>query len=254
VSGLFLIEIDGRDAGAEQAWTLAFSYGHFTAMQVRGGKTRGIALHLDRLEAANRELFGASLERERVLELVRHALGEVANASVRVYCFEAGAEPAIVVTVKDPGEVTTPQRLLPVSYQRPDAHLKHFATGQAYYSRLARGKGFDDALLTGPDGAISEAGTANIGFLDADGVVWPDAPHLRGITMQLLERVLPERGIPSRRAPISLRDMPSFDGAFCTSARGVAEVSAIDDVEFGTPTALMQAVIDAYAAVPLDSL
>ena len=37
------------------------SYGHFTAMQVRAGATRGLPLHLARLDAANRELFGVPL-------------------------------------------------------------------------------------------------------------------------------------------------------------------------------------------------
>ena len=65
--------------------------------------------------------------------------------------------------------------------------------------------GFDDALLTGSEGAVSESAIANIGFFDGSGVVWPDAPLLHGITMQLLERALPELGVPSRRAPVRVR-------------------------------------------------
>ena len=76
-------------------------------------------------------------------------------------------------------------------YQRPDAHIKHLATGQAFYSRLARRNGFDDALLTAADGIVSESSIANIGFFDGSGVVWPDAPILHGITMQLLESSYP---------------------------------------------------------------
>ena len=49
------IEIDGREVDAEQLWSTASAHGHFTAMQVRGGCTRGLAFHLDRLEAANTE-------------------------------------------------------------------------------------------------------------------------------------------------------------------------------------------------------
>jgi branched-subunit amino acid aminotransferase/4-amino-4-deoxychorismate lyase len=48
--------------------------------------------------------------------------------------------------------------------------------GQACYSRLARRDGFDDALLTAPDGIISESSIANIGFFDGSGVVRPEAP------------------------------------------------------------------------------
>src|SRR5580658_3775122 len=58
--------------------------------------------------------------------------------------------------------------------------------------------GFDDALLTGPDGVISEGAITNIGFFDGNTVLWPSAPSLAGITMQLVAGALAERGIPSR--------------------------------------------------------
>lgn len=56
--------------------------------------------------------------------------------------------------------------------------------------------GFDDALLTGPGAVIAESAIANIGFFDGSTVIWPDAPALAGITMQLVTRVLAERGMP----------------------------------------------------------
>ena len=246
------IEIDGNRADAETLWSTASAYGHFTAMQVRRGRTRGLALHLHRLQAANRELFGAGLDHERVRELIRHALHGVDDASVRAYVFESDEEPTIMVTVKAPGGVSTPQRLQSARYQRPDAHLKHLATGQGFYSRQARRSGFDDALLTAPGGIVSESATANIGFLDGAGVVWPEAPLLHGITMQLLERELPELGVPSRRAPVRLQDIGSFDGAFLSNARGVAVVSQVDRVILPMPAERMQALADAYASVPWD--
>ena len=207
VSSRIRIEIDGRRASAEAVWSTASAYGHFTAMQVHGRRTRGLALHLRRLEAATNELFEVGLDRERVRELIRHALQEIEDASVRVYVFESDEEPAIMVTVKEPGDVTSPQRLQSVRYQRPDPHIKHLATGQAFYSRLACRNGFDDALLTAPDGTISESSIANIGFFDGSSVVWPDAPLLHGITMQLLEHQLPEFHVSSRRAPMRLQDI-----------------------------------------------
>jgi hypothetical protein len=81
---LLNIEIDGRGVGAETLWETASAYGHFTAMQVRGRRTRGLALHLRRLEVANRELFEFGLDHERIRWLVRHALRGVEDASVRV--------------------------------------------------------------------------------------------------------------------------------------------------------------------------
>lgn len=221
-------------------------------MQVRARRTRGLALHLARLEAANRELFEAELDGRRVRELIRHALRDVEDASVRVYAFESGDEPTIMVTVKQPGGVSTPQRLQSVRYQRPEAHLKHLATGQGFYSRLARRNGFDDALLTTADGVISETSIANIGFFDGSGVVWPAAPLLHGITMQLLERKLVELGVPARRAPVRLHDIASFDGAFLSNARGVAAVSEVDGMSLPMQARRMETIADAYASVPWD--
>jgi len=248
------IEIDGRRANAEQLWSTVSAYGHFTAMQVRGGRTRGLALHLDRLEAANRELFDVGLDRERVRGLILRALRGLEDASVRVYVFESGEEPAIMVTVKQPGGVSTPQRLQSVRYQRPDAHLKHLATDQGYYSRLARRKGFDDALLTGCDGIVSEVAIANIGFFEGSGVVWPNAPLLRGITMQLLERKLPEFGVTSRHATVRLGDIASFEGAFLSNARGVAVVSQVDDITVPMQAERIKTIVDAYASVSWDTI
>jgi len=223
-------------------------------MQVRGGRARGLDLHLARLEAANRELFDADLDAERVRELIRHALDGITDASVRVYVHEAGIGPTTVVTVKEPGDVTSPQRLRSVRYQRPDAHLKHLATDQGYHSRVARQRGFDDALLTGDAGIVSESATANIGFFDASAVVWPDAPMLRGITMQLLDRELPARGVTVRRQPIHVPDIASFEGAFLSYARGIAVVSGVDDATLPENPARMQILTDAYDAVPWDAI
>jgi branched-subunit amino acid aminotransferase/4-amino-4-deoxychorismate lyase len=248
------IEIDGNRPSAETLWSTASAFGHFTAMQVRGERTRGVELHLRRLESANEELFGAKLDGDRVRELIRHALGNRSDASVRFYVFESDDEPVPMVTVKEPAEILTPQRLRSVEYQRPAAHLKHLATSQGYYSRLARRDGFDEALLTASDGQISETATANVAFLDENGVVWPEGSFLHGITMQLLERALPEAGVPSRRVPVRLADVPSFLGAFVTNARGIGLVSGIDSFRLRHDPARVKAIADVYASLPLDPL
>ena len=243
------VELDGRPVDAATLLSTTSRFGHFTAMQVRGGRTRGLALHLRRLETANRALFDAPLDGDRVRALIRNALGDVEDASVRVYVHEGEPEPAIVVTVREPGGVTSPQRLLSVRYQRPDAHLKHLATGQAWYLRRSQRSGFDDALLTADDGLVAETAIANVGFLDGDGVVWPDAPLLEGITMQLLEAAL-----PSRRAPVRLEEIAGFDGVFLSNARGVAAVSAVDGLSLPVGTPGHDAVAAAYEAASWDRL
>jgi branched-subunit amino acid aminotransferase/4-amino-4-deoxychorismate lyase len=248
------IEIDGVEPDAERLWQIVTGYGHFTAMQVRGGRTRGLALHMERLDAANRETFGVGIDPDRVRSLIRHALGDTADASVRVYLYEGSDRPATIVTVRPPGEVTSPQRLRSVRYQRPDAHIKHVTTDQGHYRRQVQGDGFHDALLTDAGGRISETTMANIGFFDGSAVVWPDARMLRGITMQLLERALPASGVASRYVPVRLRDIPSFDGAFLTNARGIAAITRIDEVDVNLSPQRLEALIGTYASVPWDSL
>lgn len=248
------IEIDGRAVNAETLWSVASGFGHFTAMQVRDSRSRGLALHLDRLEAANRELFGTGLDASHVRHLMRHVLGDTKDASLRVYVFETGEGTATVVTVRPPGDAGTSQRLRSVRYQRPDPHLKHLATGQGFYTRFARRNGFDDALLTCADGLVAESATANICFFDGAAFVWPDAPQLHGITMQLLERRLAELGVPCVRAPVSIADVASFAGTFVTNARGVAPVSAIDDTPLDTDSEQLDVLAGAYASVPWDEL
>jgi branched-subunit amino acid aminotransferase/4-amino-4-deoxychorismate lyase len=252
-----IIEIDGSAVSDRLLLGLA-PYGHFTAMQVRGGCTRGLDLHLRRLDAAGRELFGAGIDGDKVLERIGHALGDVEDASVRVYMLarEAGEGPSTVVTVRPPGEMPeAPQRLEAVPYQRTVPHVKHVGDfGQTYYRQLAQGHGRDDVLLTAPDGAISECGIANIAFVDATGIVWPDAPALSGITMQLVEPRLAAAGLPSRRATVRLADLPDYRGAFVTNARGIAPVGQIDDLDFGVDTELMGAVAAVYEGVPWDPI
>lgn len=247
------VEVDGRAATAGDLAALALgNYGHFTAMQVRGGRTRGLALHLERLDGATRELFDTALDTGRVRAHLRHALAGAADAAVRVIVVRLGdrAEPAVLVAVRPPAPPPAAQRLMSVPYLRPAAHLKHLGGfGQRYHGDLARRRGFDDALLTGPDGLIAEAAIANIGFFDGTAVTWPDAPCLAGITMRLLEARL-----PARRARVHLDDVPSFTAAFVANSIGVAPVSRIDGVELPVDGDLMKTVADAYDAVPWDEI
>jgi branched-subunit amino acid aminotransferase/4-amino-4-deoxychorismate lyase len=252
------VEIDGQSATVEQLSAAApEGYGHFTAMQVRNGRVRGLGLHLARLDAANREMFGAGLDTEAVLGYIRNALsGQARDASVRVYVYEAPDGPAVMVTVRPPGTMAPDVwRLRTVPYQRSLAHIKHIGDfGQGYFSRLARRNGFDEALLTGPDGIICEGSITNIGFSEGGGVLWPSAPALAGITMQILERALAERGVPSRRAPVRVSDLGSFAGAFVTNSHGIAPVGQVDELTLPVDTALMAVLTRAYESAGWDQI
>lgn len=253
------IEVNGQAATAGQLQHPALvNYGHFTAMQVRQGRTRGLELHLDRLTSATRELFQVAVDPDRIRGHLRHALTGTSDASVRIEIFQSrsGDEPSIMVVVRPPVEPPRmPQRLMSVPYQRPVPHIKHTGTfAQIHYGQLAEQDGFDDALLTGPGGVISEAAISNIALHDGTALVWPDGPILTGITMRLLEPRLTAAGLPTRRGQVRLTDLPSVTAALLSNSLGVAPVGRIDDTTLPADPGLMQTVTDVYQSIPWEPI
>ncbi|MDR0345464.1 MAG: aminotransferase class IV [Nocardiopsaceae bacterium] len=252
------VEIDGRAAAADELrFPALVNYGHFTSMQVRQRAVRGLGLHLRRLEAATRELFGTGLDEDRVRHCIRHALTEgVSDATVRVTVFRAdpGRGPSVLVSVRAPVTAADlPQRLEPVVYQRPLAHLKHTGTfAQIHYGVLAERNGFDDALLTSDDGTVLETTTANIGCCQEQAIIWPDAPALHGITRQLLERSLPGAGLATRRGAVRLGDLTSFRAVFLANSLGIVPVGQVGEHILPADPQLMRTLADSYQSIPWD--
>ena len=250
------LEYNGASPTADQLRALALNgYGHFTAMQVRGGAVRGLDLHLARLDQATDELFGISLDGPLVRDYVRHALGRGADASVRVYVQRPDPDqpPSVLVIVRPPAALRPEFSLEPVPYQRTVAHIKHLGDfGQTYYGQLAEQHGFDEALLTGPDGLISEGSMTNIGFFDGNEVVWPAAAMLPGITMQLLTRDI--RSVPLRYRPVRVADLSSFATVFVTNSRGIAAVTRVSDRKLPVDAEFMALLADAYESAGWDPI
>lgn len=258
--GVFRIEIDGRPPEVADLQRLALDHdGHFTAMQVRDARVRGLDNHLARLDANAHELFGVGLDGQRVRDLARHVLADdVRDASLRVIVFEGTAGQgslSVMVTLRPPAAIDEgPLALHAVEYQRTLAHVKHIdGFGQAHRARMARREGFDDVLLTAADGTIAETSIANIGLVRRGGVVWPDAPALRGVTMQLVEPRLAAAGVASHREPVRLAELPSYDAAFVTNSRGIAPVGRIDEVVYAVDEDVMAVLAGVYAGVPWDA-
>ncbi|NUP68666.1 MAG: class IV aminotransferase [Nonomuraea sp.] len=246
--------VEGRAVDADGRFGLEARYGHFTAMQVRDRRTRGLDAHLERLGRANLELFGAGLDRGRVLESVRAVLGDdLLDASVRVYVVEHDGRPCVVATAAPPVEVSgRPQNVTAVAYQRYLPHVKKAAGfARTHILRRIRPLGFDEALLTTGDGLISEGAITNVGCFTGGRLVWPDAPMLRGVTMRLLERM----DVPQERRPIKVGDLPSFDLVFLSNSHGVVPVGQVDGAPLRRDEdtlARLLAFYDATAWDPLD--
>lgn len=72
--------------------------------------------------------------------------------------------------------------------------------------------------------------------------------------MQILEARIGGFGLASRRDAIRLTDVPSFDGAFVTNARGIAPVAAIDGTALLVDADRMAQLTKAYASAGWDRI
>jgi len=259
------IELNGRAPGLAETQRLAtWQYGHFTSMQVRGLAVRGLALHLARLADANEEFYGYRMDvddEQRLLGLIRHALGGEVDASVRV-AFVPRAErdlpPDVLVSVTDPASDAPrpPLRVRTDGYRRDWPEHKHTATmGLTYAVRRAGAAGYDDALFTGPDNRISEGTTWNVAFFDGDQIIWPQAPMLKGVTMVLLQIALSMNATPWTLRPVDVAELPSMTGAAAVNSICPAQpIASVDRVAFSADDKLTGLLRDAWQSVPFDTL
>ncbi|RYD16671.1 MAG: aminodeoxychorismate lyase [Lysobacteraceae bacterium] len=240
-------ELNGRAAGVDDLRHLVLdNYGHFTSMRAQGGCVQGLDLHLERLSSATLELFGTPLDRTRTRDWMRQAVAQAAGpTTLRVNVFsraldrarlDRAVEPDVLVTTSPaPAPTLASARVRSVAWLRDAPHIKHVGSfGLFLQKRRAQAAGFDDALFIDPGGAVAEASIWNVGFFDGAGFVWPDAPALAGISMQLLKGGLAANRVPCATRRVELAEVAGFRGAFLTnSARAVLPLAAIDDVGFG---------------------
>ncbi|MEV4474036.1 MULTISPECIES: aminotransferase class IV [Nonomuraea] len=244
------IAMDGERLGEEALLGMEARYGHFTAMQVAARRVRGLELHVERLERAGAELFGAVPDRAVVLDSIRAALGDERDASVRVYHVEVAGRPRVIATAAAPHPpLPGPLRVTPVVYQRYLAHIKQ-ASGfqQPHILRTANRAGFDEALLTTQDGLISEGAITNLGGFAGGRLVWPDAPMLHGVTMRLLERM----DVPQERRPLRVPDLAGFDLVFLCNSWGVMPVGEVDGTKLRGDAALEERLLACYEGIAGD--
>jgi branched-subunit amino acid aminotransferase/4-amino-4-deoxychorismate lyase len=247
------IEVNGHDADEAAVSLLEHEgWGHFTAMQVRGGRTLGLELHLARLAAAHREIYGRALDGEEVRGRIRHALGGQPDASVRVYGYWAG----LIVTVRGPQDRPhRPHSMRSVHFQRPLARLKHVGSwGQDRFREAALAAGFDEGLLVDEDGRIAEGTITNVAFWRDSTVTWPDAPKLPGITMLLLQRQLTAAGVPQAEAPVRVQDLASYEGMILCNSHGWAPVNRVDDLTISQDQAFTDIIAAAVGRCRWDEI
>lgn len=255
------IELNGDPLGPDAAIAGMTSYGHFTAMQVRDGRVRGLSQHLDRLTTSTRLLFGADLDVELVRSYVRQAIGDESALSVRVMVLTRSLaepmKPEILVRVLPPHPVDpAPLRLGTVRYERDLPHVKHLGTfGLIYHARQAELAGYDDALFVDRAGRISEASIWNAGFLAGDTVVWPEAAVLPGITMLVQQEALKRLGVPQETREVRPADLPGYDAMFVTNSETPGRpVASVDGFTLPPADRAVELLAAAYETVPWDEI
>jgi len=257
-AGPLRVLVNGQSPGPEDLTHPALiNYGHYTAMQARGGRVRGLDLHLDRIARTHRDLFASDIDLDLVRGHMRAAVRDMPDCYLRTVFFETEPGTADVMTVQRPpvDASTEPVALLPVDYQHPFAHMKHMGTfSKIYHSVVAQRTGFDDAVHTTADGWISETTGANIGFQDGSRIVWPAQPALQGVTKSLLEAALQREGIESMTEPVNVRDVSAFSAAFLSNSVGVAPVGRIGALDLGDPTPVVELLTGLYESTPWDEI
>jgi len=262
-----VVQRNGRAAGAEDLAPLAFAgYAHFTAMQVRGGRVRGLDLHLDRLRHASMELFGRALPDDRARSYLRSALaGGPSDLSLVATVYSpageftvAGTEVEPVMLVRTGAAASGPQgplALMTVEHERMLPALKHVGeVAKTYFLRQAVAQGYDDAAFVDRRGRLSEASIWNLAFWDGEAVVWPMAEMLGGTTMGIVRRQLDRLGVAQRMQELTRADLPGLAGAVVMNSwtPGVA-VHRIDDLSLPEAPRFLELLHRAYEAEPLST-
>ncbi|MCG5468903.1 aminotransferase class IV [Micromonospora sp. LAH09] len=236
------VELNGGPADVDAMHRAAtWNYGHFTSMQVRNRAVIGLGLHLCRLREGSAALFpdATSPSDDEIRAFIGHALRDEQDASVRVTVLPSltnGASTDVMVSVSEPTLETPrpPLRVRTVRYERELPHLKHMATlGLTYHYLQARRAGFDDVLFAGQDGFLREGSVWNIAFWDGDRVIWPEAPMLTGITMQVLRLGMRKLGIPDETRRLTRESLNGIRAAATTNSHCPAQpVAAVDETAF----------------------
>jgi branched-subunit amino acid aminotransferase/4-amino-4-deoxychorismate lyase len=209
--------------------------GVFEVIRVYDGTPFAIVDHLDRLErsAANLrlpEVYRPELESE-IPELLQARGGADFDGVLRIVITRGGRR---LLFTEQAAAMRPGVRLGIVTYAptRVLDNIKSLSYGaNMLCSRLARERGFDEALLVTPHGRALEAPTSTLFWVDRDGVLCTpplDEHILASITRDRIVRLL---DVEERSCPLD--DLLAASEAFLASTiREVQSIGAVEDTEF----------------------
>ncbi|MEU0171338.1 aminotransferase class IV [Streptomyces iakyrus] len=262
------MHINGKPATVEDLAALTlYGYGSFTSLVVAAGRVRGLDLHLQRLQHDAATLFGAGFDEQQVRQWLREATVDATGpVSARITLFQSdfnmtrpvdGPPDVLITTRPAPSAQPTPMRVATAEFARDVPKVKHTGLfSQLYHRRAAQARGFDNVLFLDSEDRVSEGATWNIAFVTSDGEIrWPQADMLPGVTMRLLQTVLPERGYRVTTAPVPRAGMRVLSHAFATNAvAGIRPIVAIDAQNFALKRQVEEALRACWMSIPTDEI
>jgi branched-chain amino acid aminotransferase len=227
--------------------------GVFEVIRVYDGKPFALVDHLDRIEnsARNLRLDGVprvELEREIPALLDERAGDSRFDGCLRIVLTRGGRRLLFTEPLPTPAERI---RLGVVEYS-PTRVLDGIKSlsygGNMLAGRLARERGFDEALLVTPHGRVLEAPTSSLFWVDAGGVVNtpPLSEHiLASITRQ---RVMEVADVTERSC--TMDDIRAASEAFLASTtREAQSIAAVEDIELPEGERTRQVAADLRARI-----
>jgi branched-chain amino acid aminotransferase len=237
--------VDGRQMPAAEATIpvtdegLLRGDGVFEVIRVYDGTPFALRDHLDRIErsAANlrlgRDVPRAELEAE-VPALLERRGGSAFDGVVRIVLTRGGRRIVLTEPLPPTGETVrlgfvtySPTRIL-------DGVKSLSYASNMLASRLARERGFDEALLVTPHGRVLEAPTSSLFYVAPDGTLCtpPLDEHIlasitRDYVVQLLD--VEERAVTSEEL------LGATEAFLASTTREVQPVAAIEDRDLATP-------------------
>ena len=211
--------------------------GVFEVLRVYDGVPFALAEHLDRIEhsAANLRL-GWEPDRSQLDREAKALIAERGGGDhlLRIVLTRGGRRVLLTEPMIEWEETTrlgfvtfAPTRIL-------DGIKSLSYAANMLATRLAKERGFDEALLVTPHGRVLEAPTSSVFWVDAEGTLCTpplDDHILASITRQAVMQVT-----EVRECPVSSSEIRGAREAFIASTtREVQAVAAIEDVELDAP-------------------
>ncbi len=202
--------------------------GAFEVIRLYGGKPFALLDHLDRLErsAAAIELGFDRAALEREIEALLAAAGSV-DGQLRLIVTRGGRRIAAAEPIPDHGETLSLATVTycPTVILNGVKSLSYAANMQA--SRIAKGRGAEEAVLVRPDGAVLEPPTSAIFWVSAEGEL--RTPALSDGVLESITRDRLVKALDVAEGTWQVDDLLAASEAFLASTtREVQAVSAID--------------------------